>query len=68
MTLAQLHDDARVINDDAMRLGCAPPAYVTSYNGEHTLEIAHDRYVCYERARFRRAVAFDQEVNTYRWE
>lgn len=57
MTLAEAHLQARVVNDDAMRLGCEPPVVVTSRGDEHTIEIAGDRYVRYERARYRRAVA-----------
>ena len=57
MTFTQLHVQARVINDDAMRLGCEPPAVVESLAGEHTMTIDCTRYVCYERARYRRAVA-----------
>ena len=57
MNLAEAHQFARIVNDDAMRLGCEPPLVVESYRDEHTVEVDGNRYVRYERARYRRAVA-----------
>lgn len=63
MTFAEAHAQARVVNDDAMRLGCEPPLFVVTCGDSHTLEIAGDRFVRYERARFRRAATRDARTS-----